>query len=223
MSAKMQLTENNLLRILESPEYREFLSGFQQRSVAAKALVCAPYDQGDRVFVVKSGRLRVYLAYEDKEFTLALLEPGDVFSSHTRALVMALEDSLLLVTDTASIQHWIARFPAFSQVMGQVLGELLKNSISIIEGLVFKGVRERLSEFLYRLASKKGEPKGQGLLIELDLTTEDVALLLGTTRQTVSQMLNELIREGILERKSRRSLLVRDLSALHSWKDPTPT
>ncbi len=214
MPAKMKLTNIDLLRLFESPEYAEVAKGFKEQSLTKKAVVCTPFDEGNRIFVVKGGRLRVFLSYEDREFTLALLEPGDIFSTHTRAFVEALDESLILVGDTRKFQQKAAASPEITLVMVKVLGELLKNSITIVEGLAFKDARLRLVDFLVSAAEDRGRPHAKGISVEIGLNTEEVALLVGTTRQTISTLLNELIKSEVLEKLDRRTLLIRDLTRL---------
>jgi len=49
-----------------------------------KSLIYSPGYERDLIFVVKKGRLRLYLAVEDKDFSLAILEPGDIYATHTQ-------------------------------------------------------------------------------------------------------------------------------------------
>lgn len=215
----MKLTDMNLLLLFNSPEYGNLLKEFTHQRFPKKAIIYSPFEDRNLVFIVKSGRLRVYLAYEDKEFTLAFLEPGDIFSTHTRAFVQALDDSEILVCNTTKFQHQLAAIPEVSLSMVKVLGDLLKNSISTIEGLAFKDVRRRLVEFLIEAAADRGCHTSAGTVVELGLNTEDIALLVGTTRQTISQILNDFIKADLIEKVNRRTLLIKNLSALNKWKN----
>jgi len=94
------------------------------------------------------------------------------------------------------------------------LGELLKNSILTIEGLAFKDVRRRLVEYLIEAESDRARHTSAGSVVELGVSSEDIALLVGTTRQTISQILNDFIKNGIIERVKRRTLLIKNLAAL---------
>ena len=67
-----------------------------------------------------------------------------------------------------------------------------------------------------RQVERRGQPQADGWLIPLELGTEDIASLLGSTRQTVSQLLNQWTRDGILARPGRRQLLVRSRQALEN-------
>ncbi len=217
MPAKMKLTHIDLLRLFESPEYAEIARGFKEQRCAKKTVVCTPYDDGDRIFIVKSGRLRIFLSYDDREFTLALLEPGDIFSTHTRAFAETLDESVILLGSTRTFQQKVVENPEITLVMVKVLGELLKNSITIIEGLAFKDARMRLVDFLVSSAGERGQPHPRGVSVELGLNTEEIALLVGSSRQTVSTLLNELIKAAVIEKPDRRTVLIRDLSRLKDW------
>jgi len=91
---------------------------------------------------------------------------------------------------------------------------MLVNAVNLIEDLAFREVPARLARFLLGLANRRGQVTDAGWLVPLDLGTEDIASLLGSTRQTVSSLINQWEREGILVRQSRRSLLVKSLDAL---------
>lgn len=210
MPVKMKQSKLNLLKFFSEPDYAPVLSGFKERHYPKKHQISTPFDDCDSIFIVKSGRLRIFLSYEDREFTLALLEPGDIFSTHAQAYAETLEESIILNGPTQDFQKRVIAHPEISTTVIKVLGELLKNSISTIESLVFKDVRQRLYEFLSQTAKDRGQQTPQGTLIELGLSTEDIALLIGTSRQTISLLLNELIKSEQMVRLDRHRLVLRD-------------
>jgi len=214
---KIKLTEKDLQRLFDPEGEGSLPRDFTLKRFPKKTLIYSPFEERNLVFVVKSGRLRVYLAFEEKEFTLALLEAGDVFSTHTRAFVQALEGAEILICNTTRLQQQLLAVPEVSLVTVRVLGELLKNSISTIESLAFKDVRRRLVDYLVGVEADRGRSTPAGSVVELGVSTEDLALLIGTTRQTISQILNDFIKGDILEKVSRRTLLIKDLDALKHW------
>jgi len=220
MPNKMKLSHVDLLSLFQA-DSDQFLANFTPRHYAKKTLIYSPFEEKNLVFVVRSGRLRIYLAYDDKEFTLALLEKGDVFSTHTPAFVQALEGTEILVCSTATFGQALARRPELSLTMVKVLGELLKNSIKSIEGLAFKDVRLRLVDFLVGAAADRGCVTAEGTVVQLGLGTEDIALLVGTTRQTISQIINDFIKSDLLHKIDRKTLLIKDLAALQEMKEIT--
>lgn len=214
MSTKMKMTEADLLSLFNSADYGNLLKDFTVQRFPKKTLIYSPFEEKNFVFIVKSGRVRVYLAYEDKEFTLALLEAGDIYSSHTPAFVQALDGAEIMVCNTMKFQRQLFALPEVSLIMVRVLGELLKSSILTIEGLAFKDVRRRLVEYLIEAEADRGRRTSAGSVVELGVSIEDIALLVGTTRQTISQILNDFIKNGIIEKVKRRTLLIKDIAAL---------
>ncbi len=191
-----------------------FLAGFACRHLAKGHLLSTPADPLNQVFVVRSGRLRVYLASETRELSLAILGPGDLFSTHTPTFVRTLETTELWSIGTLEFARKLAEQPAVSPLMMRVLGRILSNAVSLVEDLAFRDVPARLARFLLRQAEQRGEAGPEGCRLPLDLGTEDIACLLGTTRQSVSSLINQWQREGILSRQGRRLLMIHDLPAL---------
>ena len=153
------------------------------------------------VFILETGRVRIYRAWEDKEFDLGILGPGDLFSSHTGTFVQALDDTQILVTDVKTFRSRMLDHPEVAIAMVRVLGDILKTSFDLIDGLAFKDVNSRLVSFLLGQGLRHGRPvSGGGIEVTTGLSVEQISRLVGASRQTVSTLLNDLIREGLLER-----------------------
>lgn len=178
------------------------------RRYARGSFIASPGSGGNTVFVVQEGRLRVFLSGEDKELTLAFLEPGEVYCTHTRAWVEAVSDCALLMADTGHFQGRLLADPTLMPVTIRVFARLLSRSIDIIEDLAFRDVAARLANFLLGLARGADNRLQPGLRVPLQLRTEDIARLLGTSRQTVSSLINQLVRDGVIAREGRHTLVL---------------
>lgn len=213
----MKFLEENLLDHLHRPEFSELRSVLSSHHFSKKSYICQPGDGNNLVFIVASGRVRVYLGYEDKEFNLGILTKGDIYSTHTGTFVQALEDTQLLMTDVGTFRQRMVGDAEVTKAMVRVLGNILKTSFSIIDGLVFKDVNYRLVALLAGEARRHGEIMQDGAIkIEIDLSVEQLGRLVGSTRQTVSTLLNDLIRAGLLERTGRGRFLIPDLQVLEA-------
>jgi CRP-like cAMP-binding protein len=113
----------------------------------------------------------------------------------------------------------ITKFPEFSMVMTGILGEVLGSTLDIIEGLIFHDARHRLIEFVLSWGQASGEQTADGLRFECDLSMEDISLLIGTTRQTTSSLMNNLIRNGYLCRDGRKNLIISRLNDMKHLLD----
>jgi len=214
MVGRMKLTNSDLLSILNSPDYSHIMLNFREKRVKKKDIIYPPNADENLMFIVKKGRVRVYLAFYDKEFTLSILEEGDLYSTHTRAYTQAVEDCELLVCGIENFTRIMAQYPTFTLTAINVLGDILKNSFTIINGFAFKEVHQRLAELLVQTAEDKGENTDEGILIELGLNNEQIAMLVGTSRQTVSILLNDLYKSGVLVKVNRRTVLIKNIQHL---------
>jgi CRP-like cAMP-binding protein len=82
-----------------------------------------------------------------------------------------------------------------------------------IESLVFKDARTRIVDFIRDMAEERGQKVGFETMIKNHLTHKDIASLTGTSRQTVTTVLNELREENIIN-FDRRRILIRDMDKL---------
>jgi len=205
---KTKISRVNLLRELSRHEYEDVWQEFTLTRFSKNTLIYGPGHEEDLVFVVKKGKVLVYLAIEDKEFSLAILDKGDIYSTHTRAYVRAIEDTELLLMPTERFHRFMISLPVFSKTIISVLGELLKQTFSIIDSLVFKDVTQRIVEFLLYEARHGGTPSGRAVKIHLDLTMEQLAGVVGSSRQTVSTIMNQMLKAGVLAKAGRREYLI---------------
>lgn len=210
----MKFLEENLLHHLRRPEFAELRTAFHTRTYARGSIIYAPGEKENLVFIVSSGRVRVYLAYGEKEFNLGILGQGDIYSSHTETFVQALDDIEMLVIDVKAFRRRMVGDPEVTKAMVRVLGNILKASFSIIDGLVFKDAKCRLIALLVTEARRHGLSDPDGVRVDIDLPVEQVARLVGATRQTVSTLLNDLVRAGLIRKVARGQFLIPDVEAL---------
>ncbi|MCH1919552.1 Crp/Fnr family transcriptional regulator [Shewanella sp. A3A] len=180
------------------------------RRLVGNELLSYPQDMDDCVFYLRRGRLRVYLCYGDKLFTLTILQAGDVYSTHTRAFIEALEPSEVNVMDLNNFSQRALAHPLLTGAVTRVLSQTLSGCIDTIENLAFRDVRARLASYLLAQVSQPAEQP----LINIQLTTEQTAQLIGTSRQTLSSLLSELQRQGLVQKLSRQQWRLCDCSQL---------
>ncbi|MTJ81486.1 MAG: Crp/Fnr family transcriptional regulator [Telmatospirillum sp.] len=206
----------SILDILENPEHDSLFQGFTLRRIEERGIVCDANSTENDVFIVLSGELRVYLSYEGREFTVFTLEPEAVFTTHSKMTVVAKTHSEILVTSLRAFTQAISTVPGLAVPIIASMGQGLANTIGIIEGLVFRDVRHRLIQFLLDLAGERGRRIQTGVLVTVDCNTEDIATLIGSSRQSTSLILNELIKAGYLLRVNRKQFVIRDPDALRA-------
>ena len=234
----MKFTSVNLLDELAKPEFSSLLSAFNERRFSRNSMIFTPsYDEelegspsvaspagerltaGNYVFIVSKGLVRVYLAYGEKEFTLAFLKPGDVYVSHSCAQVQAVEDTTILLVDTATFNQRMMSVPQFTVTVVRVLGGILKNTFSIVDGLALRDVSARLARHLVSAAQESAPGPDGRRRARLQLSGEMLAQTLGASRQTISTLLTDLTRSGILLKEQRGVYCILDEGRLRELLD----
>jgi len=182
------------------------LKGFHKRALLTKSVLSYPEDPNNRVFYVTSGCLRVFLSYGDKVFTLAFLKPGDIYCTHTRAFVEAIEESQVYTCDLQTFAQRVQLHPQLSGAITRVLSTTLAGCIDTIENLAFRDVRARFACFL--LSQIPNEETEFPFIISLPFSIELLAQSIGTSRQTLSSLISDMQKSEILQRQEKGKLLI---------------
>jgi CRP-like cAMP-binding protein len=156
-------------------------------------------DPADAVFVVASGRVKVVITSSDgKEFILTVLGAGQVFgemalleSSTRSASVVTLSSVEVLVINRADFQRLLDSNPRISQRLMAILSRRLRRANSKMESLAYMDVAGRLARYLLDLARDHGQRLGNGWVVVRRPTHSDIAHSIGTSRETVSRLINE--------------------------------
>jgi len=190
------------------------LSQFTECQCRKRQILFPPYHKEDLIFLVRKGRLRVYLSLQGREISLAILGPGDVYCTHTRAHVEALEDSVILTCPTeAFIGQANKQNSLISALMGSV-GRLMTGAISTIENLYFNCADKRVAVYFYEQAVSSGQEVKEGIYVKIGLTVDNIAKIVGSSRQTVSTLLSAMEKDGIITKVNRGEYIIRDMREL---------
>ena len=209
-----ELLKIPLLKALSEQHLLTLNRAAHERSFRKKERIFSPEKQEDFILILLKGKVRIYLSYPNgKEFTIAFLEPGDVYSSHSGTFAEAMEDTIVWTIDIKVFSSFMLQDPVILISMVKALGESLGNTLGIIENLVFRDVGKRLANFLLQAAKEKGQTTEDGILVNLGLTFDDIAAAVGTSRQTASTFLNGWQKAEILT-LNRKSFILRDIQAL---------
>jgi len=156
-------------------------------------------DPADAVFVVASGRVKVVITSSDgKEFILTVLGAGQVFgemalleSAPRSASVVTLSAVEVLVINRGDFQRLLESNPRISLRLMAILSRRLRRANSKMESLAYMDVAGRLARYLLDLARDHGQRLGNGWVVVRRPTHSDIAHSIGTSRETVSRLINE--------------------------------
>src|SRR5918994_1992770 len=158
-------------------------------------------------------RYKIYGDY--KEATTALLKQGGVFGKLNLVegrwqdvFAEAVTDSRVASIQKAPIERVIKSNPGFALKLFSSFSERLRQSDEVIESLLHREVSTRLATLLINLGERFGESNGVGTLIDVRLTHQDLANMIASTREAVSKVMSELQRDGVIESRNRRIVIV---------------
>jgi len=178
-------------------------------------------DAGDRLFVVVDGKLKLGTTSNDgRENLLSILGPGDMFGELSlfdpgprTATATAVVDSKLLALANDQVIGWVKEHPQVSlQLLGR-LAQRLRKANDVLSDLVFADVPGRVAKAIIELGERFGTKKDDGLHVNHELTQEELAQLVGASRETVNKALADFATRGWI-RLEPRAVIVLDLERL---------
>ncbi len=220
-----------IFRDLAPDEVRAFEQQTVMRTCPRGQVLYAQDDRAEALFLLKRGQVRLYrLTAGGKRLELAQLGPGTFFGEmpllgeslrHTFAEVS--EEALVCVMSRADVERIIQHYPPVALRMLEVLGKRLANREERLEELAYKHVPARVAAVLLRLAREQrplardgtDEPRDGATIT---LTHQELGDMIGALRETVTAILNEFQRAGLVS-LGRGHITLRDVAGLREQLD----
>ena len=178
-------------------------------------------DDGNRLYVVLEGKLKLGITSNDgRENLLSILGPGEMFGELSlfdpgprTATATAVTDARLLSLAHDQVIGWVSEHPKVSLQLLGLLAQRLRRSNEVLADLVFSDVPGRVAKAIMDLGERFGVKKADGLYVNHDLTQEELAQLVGASRETVNKALADFAGRGWV-RLEPRSVVVLDIDRL---------
>jgi CRP/FNR family transcriptional regulator, cyclic AMP receptor protein len=223
MDAATALGKTTLFGGLDDVALKEVSTRTVQRRYRKGSVLFIQGETGERCFVIVSGTVKISAYHPDgREAVLAVLGEGDVFGelalfgqAERSADATALEDAELLSIDAQSLNAAIAGHPEIGLALLHVLGQRLRQANEAFQDIAFFDVPGRVARRLADLADAHGVEASEGTLIDITLSQESLAQMVGATRESVNKALALLKRRGLVARTGKR-YIVSDVSKLRA-------
>jgi len=189
-----------------------------------------PADSADSVMLLVQGRVKIGSYTEDgKQTILAFIEPGELFgelsligSAEREEYAETVDKSTIILISNEVMQGLLEENPSVSLGVTKLFGLRRRRIERRLKNLLFHSNRERLVHLLLELAEKYGAPSGDGVELRIKLSHQDLASIIGSTRETVTVVLGELQAEGLLELGRRKIRLIDMAKLADSVNVPIP-
>ena len=205
-----------------SPSQAQQLEAVSQSKTFSKGeMVYMPADAGESVFLLTSGRIKLFhITTDGKQALLALIEPGEVFGElavfdggRREEFAEAMSHSTLIRIPKSEIQKLMETEANVALGVTKLMGFRRRRVERRLKSLLFRSNRERLVHLLIELADEYGLRTQEGVRLKIKLSHQELASIIGSTRETVTVVLGELQSENSVVIQ-RRQIIITDIDAL---------
>ena len=210
------LMQAPLFSALDAEAAAALRASMAEMRVQRGGIIFAEGEAGERMYVVLDGKVKLGQTSPDgRESLLAVLGPGEVFGELSlfdpgprTATATAVTDTVVVGLGHADLRPWLTGRPEVAESLLQALAQRLRRTNEALSDLVFSDVPGRVAKQLLDLADKFGQPGPDGVLVHHDLTQEELAQLVGASRETVNKALADFTQRGWVEVDQRQVLLI---------------
>jgi CRP-like cAMP-binding protein len=189
--------------------------------IAKGSILFKEGDEGEHLYVIIDGKLKLGTSSGDgRENLLSILGPGEMFGELSlfdpgprTSTATAVTDAKLLSLSHEKVIPWLKQNPEVSLQLLTRLSQRLRRTNEAVGDLVFSDVPGRVAKALIDLGDRFGKTTPEGLLVNHDLTQEELAQLVGASRETVNKALADFAGRGWLKLDGR-SVLITDVERL---------
>lgn len=192
-----------------------------KKSFKKNSLIFMEGEKGEAIYFVKSGKVKISKTSPlGKEHIIRIMQSGDIFAESVLfvggvypATAEAIEDSEVIVLKNADIERLILNNNEIALGIIKLMAKRLQNVAVIIENLALRDSLGRTVSVLLTFAKERGIKIRDGILLELNMSRQDLANIVGTSRENVTRILSQLDREGIIE-LDRHKIVIKDMETL---------
>jgi CRP/FNR family transcriptional regulator, cyclic AMP receptor protein len=205
------LKKFNLFDTMGMEEMESISQMVAENEIAKKQPVFLEGDPSENLYFLKKGRVKITRIDESgKEFTLTLLEPGEIFGelglfdeSPRETAAVALEDSLICTMRRNDFEKLMENKPELSLKLNKLMGLRVRRIENKIQELLFRDVPSRLASLFLRLLEQHARKMRDGVRINIKLSQQEIANLIGATREMTSSVINSFKKGGLINIESK--------------------
>lgn len=200
------LKKIEMFKNLSADELKELEPYLVSEKHKKKETIFSEGDPPEWFYIVKSGKVKITkLSHEGKEIILEVISPYDIFGGVAvirgfsyPANAVAMEDVEVLKISRKNLMRLVDRFPNLMYCMALQLGDRMKSSYDSLKNIALERVEARIAALLLKLSGKVGVEIREGLLIDMRLTKQDVADMVGTTVETSIRTFSKFKKQGLV-------------------------
>ncbi len=194
------------------------------RFYAKGSFIILEGEPGEALFLIRSGRVKIFkTTLEGREQILNILKEGSVFAEVVLfdggsypASAQVLEDSLVGHLHNKDMEMMLGQHPMLAIKMLRIMSGRLRRAQGLIGDLSLQDSYGRLASLLLRAARQQGQRTPEGIVLQITLTRQEMANMVGTSRETVARILSRFQQDGAL-RIERHKFVILAEDKLQEW------
>jgi len=187
----------------------------EQREIRRREVVYMNGDPGEALYFVNGGRIKISKVTRDgKSLTLFYCGPSELFGEGCLVdggprteMAEAVENAMLTQIDRGDFERLLTSHAHLGAAMTRLMVQRRKDLETKVEALVFRDVTSKLAELLIKLGGEYGVDDARGTLVALKITHQELANLIGSTRETVSLTLSQFKRKKFICTEGRKVII----------------
>ncbi|KAF0143256.1 MAG: CRP/FNR family transcriptional regulator anaerobic regulatory protein [Nitrospirae bacterium] len=188
-----------------------------------KEAIFSEGDPSDWLYIVTKGKVKITkLSQSGRELILEIISPMDFFGGVAvmrgfpyPANAIAMEDSEVLKISKSNLMRILDRFPTLMYCMAMNIGDRIKGSHEALKNIAIEKVEARIASLLIKLSEKTGIKTDGAITIDMKLTKQDIAEMVGTTVETSIRTMSKFKKLGIVAEKTGQ-IVIKDINKLKS-------
>ncbi len=219
--AEAVLARSGILQGVEPGAAAALIQRLQFVEFRAREAIYRQGEPGDRLYIVVTGKVKIGRQMPDgRDQLLSVMGPADMFGALSMfdpgprtASATAITDVCAACMDREALREWITGRPQIAEQLLRVLARRLRRTDDHIGELIFTDVPGRVAKQLLQLSQRFGTQEGEHLRLTHDLTQEEIAQLVGASRETVNKALSNFAQRGWIT-VDGKTILIHDVERL---------
>ena len=213
-----QLRKTPIFSDFSDTELDEVFGLINERKFKRETIIFHENEPGNYFYIIKAGRVKVYKLSEDgRELIIGIFGDSGVFGDVPvfdggpyPASAAAMTDTIVWAISRADFEKLVTAHPEISLKLIRVLGRRLRQAHNVLRGMALKNVPQRMAILLLNLKEEYGRETRDGILLELPLSRQDMAELIGVSRETATRELSKLAKTGTIIIDGRNITIVNE-------------
>ncbi len=215
----------NIFRNIDDATLKEIETSSIKNVYQKKDVIFREGDQPEWFHILTKGKLKITkLSYEGKEIILEIINAPDFFGGLAvlrgfpyPANAIALEECEVLKIPGELFKRLVERYPSMGREILSSVIDRIRTTQETLKNIALERVDQRIASQLIRLSEKYGKTMKEGILIDVKLTKQELADMVGTTVETAIRTMSKFKKNNLITEKNGR-IIIKDIEGLRSLK-----